>query len=69
MTGNYLFYRSVSEFFEPLVNPVLPVLNPQSLNHPVNPVLLAGRGFTIGEYFTTVKIQPTDFKSLKYVAC
>ncbi|MEI7189557.1 hypothetical protein [Dickeya dianthicola] len=44
MTGNYLFYRSVSEFFEPPVNPVLSVLNPQSLNHLVNPVLLAGRG-------------------------
>lgn len=68
MTGNYLFYHSVSEFFEPPVNPVLPVLNPHSLNRPVNPVLLAGRGFIIGEYFTTVKIQPTDFTSLKYVA-
>ncbi|MCO7255671.1 hypothetical protein KSI86_16035 [Dickeya oryzae] len=44
MTGNYLFYHSMSEFFEPPVNPVLPVLNPHSLNHPVSPVLLAGRG-------------------------
>ncbi|MEI7255880.1 hypothetical protein [Dickeya dadantii] len=69
MTGNYLFYRSVSEFFEPPVNPVLPVLNPHSLNHPVNPSFTGGKGFIIGEYFTTVKIQPADFTPLKYVAC